>query len=92
MIWQEPFVNGARVDDSTIVHVWKDDGPEVVKDATDRGLRAVVSSGFYLDRMRPNINKRHDQWVSTFNDFYQNDFAETVDEDKLHLLLGGEMW
>lgn len=87
VVWQEAFQSDLELRDDTVVHVWKDQSPKaVLKNATEKGYRALLSAGWYLD---------HLQFPSDFPSFYSNEPTDFVGSPKQkELVIGGEacMW
>ncbi|XP_030762565.1 beta-hexosaminidase subunit beta-like isoform X2 [Sitophilus oryzae] len=86
IVWEEVFHNGVKLPQSTVVQVWKGDWKETIKNVTESGYQALLSSCWYLD----NIQSGGD-WTS----FYNCDpsvFNGT--ENQQNLVLGGDacMW
>lgn len=85
IVWEDAF--SGNLTKNAIVHVWKRDSPmEVMKAATKAGHRAILSTGWYLDRVQFNTD---------IGDYLKNDprgFEGTEEQKKL--VLGGEacMW
>lgn len=90
IMWQEVFDNQVNISNDTIIHVWKDWGSfqwkrEMAR-VTDSGLRAILSSPWYLNY----INYGSD-WAK----FYLVDPQDFPGSEKQkQLVLGGEacMW
>lgn len=90
IVWQEVFDNGVRLDSNAIVHVWKGNfafewGWELFK-ATFRGMRAILSSCWYLNEIAYGEN---------WEPYYQCDPQHFVFTDpQKALVIGGEacMW
>ena len=49
IVWQEVFDNGVQVKNDTIIHVWKGQWEWELSKVTSKGLRAIVSSPWYLN-------------------------------------------
>lgn len=86
IVWQEVFTNGVRLHNETVVHVWLGNQSRLLSEITQKGLKAILSTCWYLDHI-----KSGGDWT----DFYQCDphnFSGTADQKKL--VIGGEacMW
>jgi len=49
IVWQEVFDNGVKVKNDTIIHVWKGQWEWEMAKVTSSGLRAILSSPWYLN-------------------------------------------
>ena len=49
IVWQEVFDNKVQVHPDTVVEVWKDHYQKELFDVTAAGLKAIISSPWYLD-------------------------------------------
>jgi len=90
IVWQEVFDNGVRLDSNAIVHVWKGNLPFLWEwtlfKATLRGMRAILSSCWYLNEIVYGEN-----WEPYYKCDPQNFLAT---ERQKSLIVGGEacMW
>lgn len=86
VVWQEVFENGVRLPNGTVVQIWTGDRQSLLKQVTNKGLPALLSSCWYLDHL-----KNGGDWKS----FYGCDAADfDGTEEQKKLILGGEacMW
>lgn len=85
VVWEEAF--NKKLSTQAIVHVWKREDPmKVMGTVTKAGHRAILSTGWYLDRV---------QFQSDILDYLKNDpRGFTGSEVQKKLVLGGEacMW
>lgn len=51
VVWQEVFDNGVKVHPDTVIEVWKDKELEELEAVTAAGLKAILSSPWYLSRI-----------------------------------------
>ncbi|XP_062545646.1 beta-hexosaminidase subunit beta-like [Armigeres subalbatus] len=86
LVWQEVYVNGVRLPDGTVVHVWTGNRQDLLNRITSDGLPALLSSCWYLD----HLNTGGD-WRKFYN-CDPHDFVGT--QKQKDLVLGGEacMW
>jgi hexosaminidase len=86
LVWEEVFLNGVTLPNSTVVHVWRGGGLETLAAATKAGKFGLYSSCWYLDGLVSGGD-----WERFYN-CEPLDFDGT-DEQK-ELVLGGEacMW
>ena len=49
IVWQEVFDNGVVVKNDTIIHVWKGQWEWEMAKVTGKGLRAILSSPWYVN-------------------------------------------
>jgi hexosaminidase len=87
LVWEEVFVNGVDLPESTVVHVWKfNGGPATLNQVTKAGKYALYSSCWYLS----NLHSGGD-W-NLFYDCYPLEYVDT--DEQRQLILGGEvcMW
>ncbi|RZC35144.1 beta-hexosaminidase subunit alpha-like [Asbolus verrucosus] len=86
LVWEEVFVNGVNIPNSTVVHIWRDDGIETLNNVTKAGKLAIFSSCWYLDHLAEGGD-----WLKFYNCEIL-DFPGTDQQKKL--VLGGEacMW
>jgi len=86
IVWQEVFDNGVDVKNDTIIHVWKGEWEEEMANVTGSGLRAILSTPWYLN------------YISYGPDWTKYYLAEPLDfhggEEHKALVIGGEscMW
>ncbi|EFA07069.1 beta-hexosaminidase subunit alpha [Tribolium castaneum] len=86
LVWEEVFVNGVELPNSTVVHVWKDNGLSTLNNVIKAGKYGLYSSCWYLSVLHSG---------SDWDAFYKCEpglLLHTEEEKKL--LLGGEacMW
>ncbi|XP_063905118.1 beta-hexosaminidase subunit alpha-like [Zophobas morio] len=86
LVWEEVFVNGVTLPNTTLVHVWRGEGFDTLRDVTKAGKYGVFSSCWYLDHLSSG---------SDWQKFYECEplnFDGTDEQKKL--VLGGEacMW
>lgn len=86
MVWQEVFVNGVKLPNETVVHVWTGNRQALLADITYNGLPALLSAGWYLDHLATGGDWRN------FYNCDPHDFPGTEKQKKL--VMGGEacMW
>lgn len=82
MVWQEVFDNGVTVKNDTIIHVWKGQWEWEMAKVTSKGLRAILSSPWYLN------------YINYGSDWTKYYLAEPLDfyggEEQKALVIGGE--
>lgn len=86
VVWQEVYVNGVRLPNGTVVHVWTGNRQDLLYRITKDGLPALLSSCWYLDHLSTGGDWRK---------FYNCDPHDFVGTGKQKdLVLGGEacMW
>ncbi|XP_058447014.1 beta-hexosaminidase subunit beta-like [Malaya genurostris] len=86
LVWQEVYVNGVRLPDGTVVHVWTGNRQDLLHRITLEGLPALLSSCWYLDHLSTGGDWRK---------FYNCDPHDFVgNQHQKDLVLGGEacMW
>jgi len=86
IVWQEVFDNEVEVKNDTIIHVWKGLWENELAKVTGKGLRAILSSPWYLN------------YIGYGSDWTKYYLAEPLDfyggEEQKALVIGGEacMW
>ncbi|XP_055640408.1 beta-hexosaminidase subunit beta-like [Toxorhynchites rutilus septentrionalis] len=86
LVWQEVYVNGVRLPNGTVVHVWTGNRQDLLQRITGDGLPALLSTCWYLDHLAMGGDWRK---------FYECDPHDFVGNQKQKdLVLGGEacMW
>ncbi|KAJ3648008.1 hypothetical protein Zmor_019845 [Zophobas morio] len=86
LVWEEVFVNGVVLPNSTVVHVWKNNGLTTLRSVVQAGKRAVYSSCWYLSDLQSG---------GDWNGFYKCEPVALIDDEaELDLVVGGEacMW
>uniref|UniRef100_A0A182NNT6 beta-N-acetylhexosaminidase n=1 Tax=Anopheles dirus TaxID=7168 RepID=A0A182NNT6_9DIPT len=86
LVWQEVYVNGVRLPNGTVVHVWTGNRQDLLNRITRDGLPALLSSCWYLDHLSTGGD-----WRKFYN-CDPHDFIGTGQQKSL--VLGGEacMW
>ncbi|XP_052892660.1 beta-hexosaminidase subunit beta-like [Anopheles moucheti] len=86
LVWQEVYVNGVRLPNGTVVHVWTGNRQDLLNKITRDGLPALLSSCWYLDHLSTGGD-----WRKFYN-CDPHDFIGTGQQKSL--VLGGEacMW
>lgn len=86
LVWQEVYVNGVRLPNGTVVHVWTGNRQDLLSRITRDGLPALLSSCWYLDHLSTGGD-----WRKFYN-CDPHDFVGTGAQKSL--VLGGEacMW
>ncbi|XP_049530965.1 beta-hexosaminidase subunit beta-like [Anopheles darlingi] len=86
LVWQEVYVNGVRLPNGTVVHVWTGNRQDLLNKITRDGLPALLSSCWYLDHLSTGGD-----WRKFYN-CDPHDFIGTGAQKAL--VLGGEacMW
>lgn len=86
LVWQEVYVNGVRLYNGTVVHVWTGNRQDLLYRITRDGLSALLSSCWYLDHLSTGGD-----WRKFYN-CEPHDFVGT--QKQKDLVLGGEacMW
>lgn len=86
LVWQEVYVNGVRLPNGTVVHVWTGNRQDLLYRITSDGLPALLSSCWYLDHLSTGGD-----WRKFYN-CDPHDFVGT--QKQKNLVLGGEacMW
>ncbi|XP_055548093.1 beta-hexosaminidase subunit beta-like [Wyeomyia smithii] len=86
LVWQEVYVNGVRLPNGTVVHVWTGNRQDLLHRITLEGLPALLSSCWYLDHLATGGD-----WRKYYN-CDPHDFVGT--QHQKDLVLGGEacMW
>ncbi|XP_058058070.1 beta-hexosaminidase subunit beta-like [Anopheles bellator] len=86
LVWQEVYVNGVRLPNGTVVHVWTGNRQDLLSKITHDGLPALLSSCWYLDHLSTGGD-----WRKFYN-CDPHDFVGTGAQKAL--VLGGEacMW
>lgn len=86
VVWQEVYVNGVRLPNGTVVHVWTGNRQDLLYRITRDGLPALLSSCWYLDHLSTGGD-----WRKFYN-CDPHDFVGT--QTQKDLVLGGEacMW
>jgi len=86
IVWQEIFDNGLKVKPNTVIEVWKDPWQSELLNVTSAGLKAILSTPWYL-----NYISYGQDWVS----YYQVEpFSFNGTQEQNDLVFGGEacMW
>lgn len=86
IVWQEVFVNGVRLAENTVVHIWTGNTASLLHAVTSKGYPAILSTCWYLDHLSTGGDWRK---------YYKcepQDFPG--DENQKKLVIGGEacMW
>lgn len=86
VVWQEVFVNGVKLPNGTVVHVWTGDRRSLLNEITSQGLPTLLSECWYLDHLATGGD-----WEKFYN-CDPHDFPGT--KKQKDLVLGGEacMW
>lgn len=86
MVWQEVFLNGARLSAGTVVHLWDGYAPKLLAEVTSKNFSTILSTCWYLDHL-----KTGGDWKSFYN-CDPGHFTGTAQQKQL--VIGGEacMW
>jgi len=86
IVWQEIFDNGLKVNPNTVIDVWKGGWQNELAAVTKTGLRAILSSPWYLNYISYGAD-----WVNYYA-VEPSDFSGT--EQQKELVVGGHscMW
>ncbi|EFA83915.1 beta-N-acetylhexosaminidase [Heterostelium album PN500] len=88
IVWNDPFVDGVKLDPSTLIQVWDSSFQDIV----NAGFEVIVSFDYYLDEQVPTGNL-HWMFEDTWSDFYAADPYNGITSNT-NKILGGEacMW
>ena len=56
IVWQEIFDNGLKVLPDTVIHVWKGSWQKEAFNVTKAGLKTIISSCWYLNRIHFGVD------------------------------------
>lgn len=86
IVWQEVFDDGVKINDKTVVNVWKDHWKKTMYEVTDHGHLAVLSSCWYLNYIKYGLD-----WPKLYKCDPQR-FGGTSQQNKLVLGGSAAMW